>query len=413
MTERLTVARLGHLGDGVTPGPVFVPLSLPGEVVEGEVVDGRMAGPRIVTPSPNRVRPPCPHFKSCGGCAVQHASDAFIADWKAGQVRAALAAQGLNAPIETVETSPPQSRRRAVLSGRRTKKGAIVGFHARASDAIIEIPDCQLLLPQIGALLPALRELVRIGASRKAEPSLNVTWSDAGADIAVTGGKPLDGPFLAELGAFAQRHRIARLAWDAEMIAELQPPVQRFGEIPVIPPPGAFLQATEHGQHVLTREVLRAVGPTRRIADLFAGCGTFGLPLARQAEVHAVEADPDMLSALDAAWRRADGLKRVTTETRDLFRRPLLAQELHGFDAVVIDPPRAGAEAQMRQIAASPLRLVAAVSCHPGSFASDARILVEAGFRLDWIVVVDQFRWSPHVELAARFVRDHIDAGAR
>ncbi len=402
---KLRIDRLGHLGDGIAPGPVYVPLTLPGEEIEGAVDGGRIATPRIITPSRDRVAPRCRHFKTCGGCALQHAADAFVESWKADQVRSALAAHGLAAPIRAVHTSPPGSRRRAVLSGRRTKKGAQVGFHARASQVIVDIPDCRVVAPEIIALLPELETLTRLGASRRSELSLTVTMTGAGADLSVTGGRDADGALRADLGSFAGRAGLARLTWNKETIAQVRPPVQSFDGIACVPPPGAFLQATREGEAALLRSVREAVCDAGRVADLFAGCGTFALPLARQAEVHAVESAPEMLQALDAAWRHSEGLKRVTTEARDLFRRPLLPADLAGFDAIVIDPPRAGAEAQAHQIAASAVRYVAFVSCNPVTFARDAAILAERGFRLDWIDVVDQFRWSPHVELAARLSR--------
>jgi 23S rRNA (uracil1939-C5)-methyltransferase len=407
----IRIDRLGHRGDGIAAGPVFVPLTLPGEVVEGEVQDGRVAAPRVLTPSPDRVRPPCRHFRSCGGCALQHASDGFVAEWKVQVVREALAAQGLEAPVRRLHVSPPMSRRRAVLSGRRTKKGALVGFHARASDVVVEVPDCQLVLPQIAALLPALEDLVRLGASRRGEVTLAVTWSEAGADVAVRGGRAADGALRAELAALAGQADLARLTWEDETLARARPPLQRFDGIAVEPPPGAFLQATAEGEAALRASVSEAVSGAGRIADLFAGCGTFALPLVRQAEVLAVESDPALLAAADAGWRRAQGLKRLTTQARDLFRRPLLAAELTGFDAVVIDPPRAGAEAQSAELARARLPRIAFVSCNPVTFARDASRLVAGGYRLDWIDVVDQFRWSPHVELAARFSSDHTPAG--
>ncbi|MDF0601329.1 class I SAM-dependent RNA methyltransferase [Psychromarinibacter sp. C21-152] len=401
----LTIERLGHRGDGIAPGPVFVPLTLPGEEVEGEVSGDRIDSPRIVTPSPDRVRPPCRHFKSCGGCALQHASDAYVETWKADIVRTALAAHGLDAPIRGVATSPPRSRRRATFSGRRTKKGALVGFHARASDTVIEGPDCQLVLPEIAALLPALTEITKAGASRRGELSLSVTRSQAGADVFVSGGHKLDGPLRATLAQIAQQSGFARLGWDGETVVEIHPPAQSFDGIETVPPPGAFLQATRHGEAALLAAVQEAVGNAKRIVDLFAGCGTFALPLARTADIHAVEAGADMLAALDRAWRHAHGLKQVTTEMRDLFRRPLLAAELDRHDAIVIDPPRAGAEAQTAEIARSAVPRIAAVSCNPATFARDAAMLAGAGYSLDWVQVVDQFRWSPHVELAAQFSR--------
>lgn len=401
----LTIARLGHLGDGIAHGPVFVPMALPGEVVEG-IVDGeRMAEPKIVTPSPDRVKAPCRHYRSCGGCALMHASDTFVAAWKTEVVRQALAAQGLNAPFRPIVTSPAHSRRRATFSGRRTKSGAIVGFHGRRSGNIAEIPDCQILDPRLTALLPALEAVTVAGGSRKAELALSATITDRGIDLAVRNGKPLDQPLFADLARIAADADIARLSWDGEVVAMARPPALRLGRVDVVPPAAAFFQPTAAGEAALVASVIEAVGRADPIADLFAGCGTFALPLSERSEVHAVEGEAAMIAALDAGWRGAPGLHRITTEARDLFRRPLLPDELHRFGAVVIDPPRAGAEAQSIAIAASSVPVVAAVSCNPVTFARDARILCEAGFRIDWIGVVDQFRWSPHVEVSARLVR--------
>ena len=401
----LTVERLGHLGDGVAAGPVFVPGALPGEVVEGEVSDGRMAEPKIVTPSPDRVKAPCPHYRACGGCSLMHASDAFVAGWKVGIVQSALASQGLSAPMHPILTSPPRSRRRATLAGRRTKTGAMVGFHGRASGTSVEIPECRLLTPALVATLPALREITIAGASRKGELDLTVTETESGIDLAVTGGKPLDSTLFQALGTICAKADLARLTWDGETVVTHRPPFLRFGPARVHLPPGAFLQATREGEDTLVSAVTEAVGGARRVADLFSGCGTFALPLVARAEVHAAEGDPAMIAALEAGWKQAGGLHRLTTEARDLFRRPLLPDELRPFDALVIDPPRAGAEAQVAEIARSAVPLVAMVSCNPVTFARDARVLCDAGFRLDWVQVVDQFRWSPHVELAARFLR--------
>lgn len=406
----VTIDRLGHLGDGVAAGPLYAARCLPGEVVAGTVESDRLAEPRIVTPSPHRVKPPCRHYKGCGGCAVQHADDAFVAEWKMGIVRAALAAQGLDAPFRPIHTSPARSRRRAVFSGRRTKKGALVGFHARASDTVIDVPDCLLVDPALLDARPALEAITRAGASRKGELSLTVTVAPEGPDVAVTGGKPLDMALRVELGALVGAHGLSRLTWEDETVALQSPPTVRFDGIAVSPPPGAFLQATVAGEAALRLAVAEAVGDAGRIVDLFAGCGTFALPLARKAEVHAVEGLDTLTGALIAGARRTQGLRKVTAEVRDLFRRPLLADELDRYDAVVIDPPRAGAEAQTEQIAASGVPVVAAVSCNPATFARDAARLVGAGFRLDWVQVVDQFRWSPHVELAARLSRNHMAA---
>ncbi|MDQ2094236.1 class I SAM-dependent RNA methyltransferase [Rhodalgimonas zhirmunskyi] len=403
MTTEYRITRLGHHGDGITEGPLFAPLTLPGEVVTGTPEGDRLADLRIVTPSADRVAPPCRHFKSCGGCQLQHASDPFVATWKQDIVARALAANGLEAPFRPIHTSPPQSRRRATLSARRTKKGALAGFHARASDTIIEIPGCQLLHPDLMKALPVAEALAIAASSRRGELSLAVTVCENGLDIAVTGGLPLEGPLLATLAQEAQRFDLARLTWDGEIVATRHTPAQRFGKAQVVPPPGAFLQATREGEAAILAAIREIVGGAAKIVDLFAGCGTFSLPLAAQAEIHAVEGSAAMIEALDRGWRQAQGLKLVTAETRDLFRRPLMPDELARFDACVIDPPRAGAEAQIAELAGARIPRIAHVSCNPVTFARDAATLCAAGYALERVQVIDQFRWSSHAELVGCF----------
>ena len=406
--QSFTIKRLGHQADGIADGPngdIYVPFTLPGEVVQGVLSGDRLTDMRVLTSSPDRIKPPCVHFKTCGGCALQHVSDAFLATWKIEVVKTALTAQGLSARFLPIETSPPQSRRRATFSARRTKKGTMVGFHGRASDSLVEISGCQLLHPDLIAGLPAFAAITRIGATRSASISLAVTQSENGLDVDVKQAKPTDGPMLMELGALTERLKLARLSWNGETIASRIAPTQRFQTATVTPPPDAFLQATAHGQAALTKAVLAAIGPAKRVADLFAGCGTFTLPLAKLAEIHAVESDAAALAALDVGWRKAVGLKTITTQTRDLFRRPLEPSELDRFDAVVLDPPRAGAKAQVEALATSKVPCIAAVSCNPVTFARDAATLIAGGYRLDWVQVVDQFRWSPHVELVGSFTR--------
>ncbi len=410
MTKQFTIERLGHQGDGVAQGSIFAPRTLPGEVVSGVVEGDRLTEIRIETPSSDRVKPVCRHYQGCGGCQLQHASEPFVAGWKQEVVRRALMAQRIETVFRPILTSPAQSRRRATFAARRTKKGALAGFHGRASDSIVEIPDCQLLLPELLAALPVAEALAMVGGSRKAVLAVTATLSEAGLDIAASGGKPLDGPLQVALAQLTEHHGLARLAWDGEVIAMRAGPVQRFGAAAVVPPAGAFLQATQQGEAALLAALREIVGPARRIVDLFAGCGTFSLPLAERAEVHAVEGDKAMIAALDAGWRKARGLKAVSSEARDLFRRPLLLDELAPFtapfDAAVLDPPRAGAEAQVEQLALARVPVIAYVSCNPVTFARDAARLIAAGYSLNWVQVVDQFRWSAHVELAASFTLD-------
>ncbi|TNC48142.1 class I SAM-dependent RNA methyltransferase [Rubellimicrobium rubrum] len=395
----LRVATLTHHGQGRLEDGRLVPRTLPGEEVEPRP-DGTW---RIRTPSADRVGPPCPHFNSCGGCAMQHASDTFVAEWKAGIVRGALAGQGIEGEVAHILTSPPQSRRRARLAARRLKKGALLGFHARASDTVIDNPNCRILTPGLMALRPALLDLTALAASRSREIGLTITDSPVGADVVLEDGRDLDVALRQDAAAWAARAGVARFTWNNELVFLREGPWQAMGRARVVPPPGAFLQATREGEAALVSLVREATRDAARVADLFAGVGTFALALAETAEVHAVEGEAAMLDALQKGWRGAPGLRRVTTEARDLFRRPLLAQDLKRFDAAVIDPPRAGAEAQVRELANAHVPVVAYVSCHPASFARDAKTLLGAGYRMDPITVVDQFRWSPHVELATRF----------
>ena len=397
--DLLHILRLGHLGDGIAGDGSAHPLTLPGDQVSAG--DGRL----LIGSHAIRTEPVCAHFTHCGGCNLQHASDAFLARWKREVVVRALEARGMDAPLRHHHVSPPGSRRRAVFSGRRTKKTVQLGFHARASAALVPVTDCAVVLPDMLDLRPALEALVRLGASRKGEVKLTVTGSEAGWDVDVRDGKPMAEVEYSALAALVEQADLARLSWQGEVAVARRPPFQPMGAARVVPPPGAFLQATADGEAFLVQAVREAVGGAARVADLFCGCGTFALPLAAGAEVLAVEAEADYLAALDEGWRGAEGVKRVRTLRRDLFRQPLVANDFKAMDAVVLDPPRAGAEAQMRQVAGSDLAVVAAVSCNPVSFARDAAILRGAGFRLDWIDVVDQFRWSNHVELVARFSR--------
>lgn len=407
------IVSLGAQADGVaeTPGgPLYVPYVLPGErVLIEEEGEGRAGLLKIITPSIERIAPPCRHFTRCGGCAIQHAAPDFYATWKRDLVAAALKSRGIEAKIAPLVPTHKRSRRRATFAVTRTKKGAMVGYYSRGSHEIVPVSECPLVAAEIEKAVPLLAEIVVPGLSRSARASVLVTSTMSGLDLAVMGGKPLDGPLRAELGSRAKAADVARLSWDGEIVAERRSPQLDLSGLHVALPVGGFLQPTADGEAALIRLVREGVGKARRVVDLFAGCGTFAAALAGAAAVHAVEGEAKALSALERAVREQGpslALKPVTTETRDLARRPLLASELNGFDAIVVDPPRAGASAQAEEIAKSKVPVVISVSCNPATFARDARMLVDGGYRLDEITPVDQFLWSPHLELVGIFRRD-------
>ena len=406
MSDRFHIESLGAHGDGVTAEGVYIAGALPGETVRAKAQGHRAELLEVLDASADRQSPACRHFGICGGCTLQHASDGFLAGWKRDLVFRALAQRGIEGvEVRPVITSPPGARRRVTLTGRRTKKGVLLGFHAAGSDEIVPISECPVSAPVIAAKLAGLAELIQAGASRKGEMRLTVTVSDAGLDVAAEGGKPIEGGLYGQLVAVAATKDLARLSWNGDVVVSRRPAVQHFGPIQLVPPPGGFMQATRDGEEALIAQVLSATRGASRIVDLFSGSGTFTLPLATGAQVHAVEEQEAALQSLDAAWRHADGLRSVSTEARDLNHRPMLARELERFDAAVIDPPRAGARAQTVELAKSGIPVIASVSCNPATFARDARMLVDAGYRLDWVQPVDQFRWSPHIELAAKLSR--------
>tara|TARA_R110002096_G_scaffold57509_2_gene145785 strand:+ start:11777 stop:13009 length:1233 start_codon:yes stop_codon:yes gene_type:complete len=408
MMAEYTVQRLGQLGDGVIDDPmgeIFAPFALPNERIEGVVEKGRIQMPNIIEPVADRVKPACKHFKTCGGCSMQHASDALLAKWKVAKTAEALSQAGLAPEFRPIITSPTGSRRRATFAAKRTKKGAMVGFHGRASDTIVEITECPVSDPALLAGMDAFNQFARLGASRKSVLRISATTTEHGLDVAIENGKELSPTEIAQFAQIASAHKILRLKWNDDIIAQSHPPSQPMGAANVVPPSGAFLQATATGEAALVKTVLEIVGSAKRVTDLFAGCGTFTLPIASRAAVHALESERAMMDALDHGWRNAGGLHDVRVETRDLYRRPLMPDEFKKVDAAVIDPPRAGAAAQVAELVKSDVKRIAFVSCNPATFARDARVLVDGGYSLDWVQVVDQFLWNPHVELVAQFTR--------
>ena len=408
----LDIIALAHKGEGRadTPdGPVHVPFTLPGETVRVRREGTRARLLEVLTSSPDRVEPACPHFGTCGGCALQHMDQAAILDWKRQQVVAAFAARGLEGLEPLVEPTVDaggRGRRRAVFAATRGGARILLGFHERSSHRLVDVSRCPVLVPEIVELLPVLKALAARVMPRKGEVTLTVLATPAGADLALASPAKIEPRATAGLIEEAMAAGIARLSLNGEVLVEARAPAIDMGGIPLVPPPGAFVQATEAGEEALAARVLAGVGKARKVADLFCGSGTFALRLARKATVRAVEGEASALAALDRAMRAGAGaLREIRAERRDLFRNPLTAVELddygRGMEAVVFDPPRAGAEAQAKELARSKVPTVVAVSCNPGTLARDLRILVDGGYRISSVLPVDQFRFSPHIEVVA------------
>lgn len=414
MTQLLIIARMGHQGDGVaeTPdGPVFVPGTLPGEVVRAQVRDGRAEQVEIIEASPDRTPVLSPEYAECGVAPLQHWASAPYLAWKRELVVAALAREGMETEVEAAVACPPASRRRLSLHARRGGGGeGVLGFKARRSWRVTPLTSCPLSDPSLNAALPALRRVAAAFLEHpKSAPTLHVTTTESGLDVNVTGVMRKGGARSADMNRRAVSAAIeadlARLSLDGEVLAMTRQPIVRFGPAAVPLPPGGFLQAVPQAEAAMVARTAAAVRGARRIADLFCGAGTFTFPLAEIAPILAADSSAEAIAALKAGVGSASGLKPIAAQARDLFRRPLSPHDLKGCDAVVFDPPRAGAAEQTAQIAASDAAVVTGVSCNPATFARDARILADAGFRLEQVTPVDQFLWSPHVELVGVFRR--------
>lgn len=407
---RVTIERLGPRGEGVadTPaGRLYVPYALPGETVsvdcEGE--RGTLVG--ILAPSPDRIAPVCPYFTTCGGCAMQALAEAPYAAWKRGLVVAALSRAGVTADVAPLVDAHGAGRRRATFHARAGDDGKTrVGFMQARAHTIVPIEACPILDPRLAGALRAARAAADALALSGKPLDIVATATESGLDLDLRGHGPLGESERKRLIAVALAHDLARLSDHGLIVVESRRPWLRIGEARVEPPPGAFLQATDAGETALAARVTEALAGARRVADLFAGLGTFALRLAESAEVSAFDSNGPGLAALDAAVRANPGLRPVATETRDLFRRPLNPDDLKRFDTVVLDPPRAGAENQVRAIAASGLQRVVSVACDARSFARDAAILIAAGFKVDRVEPIDQFRYSAHLEIVASFRRE-------
>lgn len=402
MSTRFTIKRLGSQGDGVAEtetGELFIPFTLPGETVTAARERDRATLMAVLEASPLRIDPACRHFTECGGCAVQHLQDDAYHQWKRDKVVHAL--KGIAGDIGALVPCASHTRRRVVLAARRADTGMLLGFHRHLSPEIIPIEECPISLPEIVAALDRLRSVADLVCATTKSFRMVVTVTGSGLDVAVYESGKLGENQRRVASNFIMANGFARLSIDDEIVIEPKKPVIMFGTVAVAVPPGAFLQATEAAEQAMADIVGGHLKRAKKVADLFAGCGSFALRLAAKSEVHAVEGDAAALSALDRGSRFATGLKRVTGERRDLFRRPLTFKELNAFDGVVFDPPRAGAEDQSKQIARSDVPFVAAVSCNPVTLARDLRILMDGGYVLQSVTPIDQFLWSPHVEAVA------------
>jgi 23S rRNA (uracil1939-C5)-methyltransferase len=419
LTVELAIEALGAQGDGIghhAGAAVFVPYALPGDRVRVRLQEkgknaftGRLI--EVLQPAPGRVVPPCPVFTQCGGCAMQHLSLEDYAAWKKAQVAATLATRGIALPEKTdIIATKPGERRRAVFAAHKEKDAVTLGFHAVMSHEIIPLEDCLLLTPALRASLKHLADLAMAALHNKQSADLQVTETLSGLDILMQSGDALPEARRQPLISIARQADFARVSWahgkrQPEPIVMERVPQVRFADVLVDLPIGGFLQPSLSGEAALVAAVTKGVGKAKRVADLFGGCGTFSFPLAKLARVLSVDSARPATTALIAAVNRAQLSGRVEGLTRDLDQSPLPPQDLKPFDAVVFDPPRAGAEMQSRMIAKSIVRRAVAVSCNPASFARDARILVDAGFSMVNLTILDQFLWSHHAELVAVFTR--------
>jgi len=408
VVERLVIDRVGQRGDGVVDGadgPIYVPASLPGETAEVDAVRGhpdRRILLAIEAPSAERVAPICPHFGVCGGCALQHWQSAPYRAWKRDLVVAALRQAGIDAPVGDLIDAHGDGRRRVVFHARGAGTVLTVGFSTARAHTLVAIDRCPVLAASLDGSLRAAWAIAEVLAPIKKPLDIHATATDQGLDIDVRGSGPLTASATAALAQVAAKQKLARLTRHSELVAQARVPTLRIGPATVPLPPAAFLQATAEGEAVLARLVRDACAGAKNVADLFAGIGPFALRLAEEARVAAFDDDEAAIAALKRAAASAAGMKPIAAERRDLFKNPLIPAELNRFDAVVFDPPRQGADAQSRALAASKVPVIAAVSCNPGTLARDLHHLIGGGYRITAVTPVDQFRYSAHVEVVAR-----------
>lgn len=398
--KKAFIEGIDNSGAGITSEGIKLPGTLPGEQIS---INNNIL--KIIKPAETRVTPVCSHYKNCGGCTIQHAKASFIKEWKFNIIESSLAERGIKTNIRPIQTSESESRRRATFHGIKTKKNVIVGFFKKGSHELVSTEQCKLVDPRIISKYPLFREITKIGATRKSVINIVTTLTSSGLDLNVLNGKILDVKTKGQISVLCETFKIARITWNGDLLSQFSPPTIIFDKLVVTIEPETFLQATEQGQEALIKNVLDSVKGASNVVDLFSGCGTFSLPIAKYAKILAVDKSENMLSVIKNAWRKNHGLKEIVCRAQDLFKNPILKDELKLFDTVIIDPPRSGAEVQINEIATSSITRVSSVSCNPKTFSRDARVLIDSGFALDWVQPIDQFLWSSHIEIVSQFSR--------
>ncbi len=406
--EQAVIARVGAQGDGVqdiSGGARYIPFTLAGESITAIFNGDRGRLDTIVQPSLHRVAPVCRHFGQCGGCALQHMAAETYTQWKRDQVIAAFRARGIDIAISAL-VQPKGKRRRAIFSVRRMPGGLQMGFHEAQSHDLIAIEMCPVLEPRIVAAIPGLKRLLEPLISRRGEAKVSVTLTSSGLDVALDGiERALTPAVRLNIASDAAAQGLARVSVQSDPVYEALAPYLIFGNSEVALPPGVFIQAMAESERAMADLITASIGKVKTVADLFAGVGAFSFPIAKCSKVLAVDSDKTAIAALAAGVKKATAIKPITTLLRDLYREPLSALELNGHDAVVFDPPRAGAEAQSKMLSKSKVKTVVAVSCNPATLARDARVLIDGGYKLETVTPVDQFVYSPHIEAVAVFRR--------
>lgn len=420
-TFEVTIHTIGAKGDGLgrddTGHDFFVPYSVDGDVLEIKVIDKRADSfvgkiERVITPGPDRIDPPCPHYQKCGGCSLQHITQERYQNWKSERVKEALKRNGISHELEPSLLTGTQNRRRASFAAIKKGKKVIFGFNARSSHRIEEIENCLLLTPDMNRLIGGLRDLLPKVMKQEGRGDVIINHPGTACDIVFALPGRLEFKAHEHLLAFAEKFNVGRLSWqenakgEPDIIAQREAVITEFSDTTIELPPNPFLQPSKDGENALVGFAISALSAEKKILDLYAGCGSFTFALAKKGIVHAVESNPAALKALELSAGRAGLGGRITTEVRDLSRQPLMGKELDKYGAVLFDPPRAGAKEQAVELAKSNIPLVIAISCNPSTFARDAAALLEGGYNLERVVPVDQFTWSAHVEVAAIFRKE-------